>query len=78
MDSVGAIEAGEPSTSTLSKPATIPDYVWRQIGDSLNQVQLRSIHRIMEGKSRENVALLQGPRKFVVDVFLLSQQHQFF
>ena len=81
MDSVGATEAGESPTPTLSKPATIPDYIWRQIGGSLNQVQLRSIHRIMEGKSRENVALLQGPREFVpfvVDVFLLSQQHQFF
>ena len=77
MDSVGATEAGESPTPTLSKPSTIPDYVWRQISGSLNQVQLRSIHRIMEGKSRENVALLQGPREFVVDVLLLFQQYQF-
>ena len=60
MDSIGATSAGA-ATSALDKPTTIPDYVWRKIRASLNQIQLRSIHRIMEGKSRENVALLQGP-----------------
>ena len=60
MDSVGGTGAGA-ATSAMDKPATIPDYVWRKICASLNQVQLRCIHRIMEGKSRENVALLQGP-----------------
>ena len=60
MDSIGATGAGA-ATSALDKPATIPDYVWLKICASLNQIQLRSIHRIMEGKSRENVALLQGP-----------------
>jgi len=62
VDNVGldASEAGS-ATLTLGKPATIPDYVWSEICKSINQVQLRSIHRVMEGKSRENVALLQGP-----------------
>jgi len=61
FDCVDMNNEPESPQDDISKPATIPDYVWRKIQSSLNGFQLRAIHKIMEGKSKENVALLQGP-----------------
>jgi len=47
--------------SQIKKPSSVDADVWQHIGNSSNPYQLSSIEKIMSGKIKENVALIQGP-----------------
>ena len=47
--------------SQIKKPSSVDADTWRHLYDSSNPFQLSSIEKIMSGKIKENVALIQGP-----------------
>ena len=49
------------SIPTINKPSSINSEVWEHLHSTLNPFQLSAIEKIMSGKAKENVALLQGP-----------------
>lgn len=45
----------------IKPPSAVPQGVWKHLISTMNAAQLSAIEKVMAGKVRENVALLQGP-----------------
>ena len=48
-----------PSEPT-AKPSSVCSHVWDHLKQSTNPYQLASIEKIMSGRAKENIALMQG------------------
>ena len=59
-DGIGMVEE-TIDKSQIKKPSSVDTDTWRHLYDSSNPFQLSSIQKIMSGKIKENVALIQGP-----------------
>ncbi|KAL7442955.1 hypothetical protein ACHAXH_008443 [Discostella pseudostelligera] len=50
-----------PTSTTTTKPRSLPIDVWNRLKSSHNSYQLSAISKILTGSCRENVCLVQGP-----------------
>lgn len=50
-----------PTSTTNTKPRSLPIDVWHHLKSSHNSYQLSAISKLLAGSCRENVCLVQGP-----------------
>ena len=48
-------------TSQLKKPSSIQTNIWDHLSSSLNYYQMSAIEKLLSGKMKDNVMLIQGP-----------------